>query len=162
MAKVGIEHTEDLHKELKKSRVQRDNTDLNNLVEGIEVSRNPFSEDNSDNLYNIATGKVASESVKNDLLNFRKNGESLCDAFRNGCFQDPARFEKSIHHQKINNFASAAVKTQMKTKDKEVLELKGTRDLFGCLVFLANEMKLDLQRVFVYPLTILFLCAWQV
>ena len=88
MAKAGIECTEDLYKELKKSRVQRDNTDVNNLVEGIEASRNPFSEDNSDNLYNIATGKVASESVKNDLLNFHKNGETLCDAFRNGCFQD--------------------------------------------------------------------------
>ena len=76
-----------------------------------------------------------------EISELEQNGETLCDTFRNSCFQDPARFEKSIHLQKVNNFASAAVKTQMNTKEKKVLELKGTRDLFGRLVFLATEIK---------------------
>jgi hypothetical protein len=162
LAKAGIQHTEDLHKELKKSRIERDNADLNKLVDGIGASRDPFSADSSTNLYNIGTGKAASEYVKHDLLNFRQSGVALCDEFRNGCFQSSARFEKSISRRKVKHFASEAVKVKVKTQDLKVLELKGTRDLFGRLVYLATDMKLDLPRVFTYPLTPVPLCLAHV
>ena len=45
------------------------------------------------------------------------------------------------------------MKTKVSVKDKKIRELKGTRDLFGRLLYLAATHNLDLQVVFRYPLT---------
>jgi hypothetical protein len=115
LEKAGIQQTEDLHKELKQSRVEKDN-DLNTVMDGIKACSNPFSVETRSYLgmYSITTGKEASGSAKQELLNFRQTGEELRDEFRDGCLQDHARFEKSIRRRKLNNFASESVKMIVK------------------------------------------------
>ena len=66
---------------------------------------------------------------------------------------DPTLFEKLISKLKCKTFASAMITTKLTVEDKKIIELKGTRDLFGRLVILATESKVDLHKVFEYPLT---------
>lgn len=162
MTKAGLQQKEDVKKELKPSRVKRDHEDLTKIVEGIEACFNPFTGEKSEKLFSISTGKATSEAVKKDLLSIKQTGQKLFDEFKNGCLQDSNRFEKAISRQKGKNFASEAVKSKITRKDKKVLELKGTRDLFGRLLFLASEMNINLERVFQYPLTPVPLCLGDV
>ena len=65
-SKAGLSSLEeDMHKELKTSKVVCDNNNVHKLVDGIQQSLNPFS-DEVFNLYNIATGKAASPVVMNN------------------------------------------------------------------------------------------------
>ena len=53
----------------------------------------------------------------------------------------------------MRNFASAAIKSKVRGKHEKVVELKTTRDLLGRLVYLACTRKIELERVFPFPLT---------
>ena len=79
------------------------------------------------------TGAGVPNDIKEDLLGFQMKGQELCDNFTAESFNDQARFEKPISRRKIKNFASAAVKKNITTKDQKVVKLQGTRDLFGRL-----------------------------
>ena len=70
------------------------------------------------------------------------------EEFGDACFQDPSRFEKPIPRRKIQNFASASVKSQMPANSK-VQAMHGTRDLSGRLLFISTTEKIVLE----YPLT---------
>ena len=163
-AKCGMASSseEKIHNELKASRVKRDSDDLKKLIEGIQQSCNPFTEELSATLYNIATGKAATPVVRDDMLKFRDNGNKWYDEFKSECFANEARFEQKITRKKVNNFASEAIKTKISAKDMKVHEVKGTRDLFGRLLYLATVMKLDMKKVFAYPLTPIPLCLGHV
>ena len=151
--KAGMYHGEETHKELGRSRVDRDHTDLQKLTDGILATSNPFTGGEGDPLRNIATGKVASKKMQDDLLSFEQKAHSLYDDFKQGCFVDPARFERSISQTKLDNFASEAISMKVSAKDLKVQEIKFARDLFGRLVYLATTMSLDMKKVFAYPLT---------
>ena len=75
------------------------------------------------------------------------------DEFVQGCFNDASRFEKPIQRRKVQNFASATVKCKVKTKDLKMVELQGTRNLFGRLLYLSALEHIDLEKVFRFPLT---------
>ena len=113
---------------------------------------NPFELEVDDNLYCLSTGKDVSNEIKIDLLNSIDIGKRWCQEFVDGCFNDAARFEKPIPRRKVLNFASAAVKTSIKSNSK-IVELQGTKDLFGRLLYLSSQNNIDLARVFTYPLT---------
>ena len=57
--------------------------------------------------------------------------------FFDECFKDRERFEKPI----------------LKSKENAIVELKGTRDLFGRLLYLSSQANIDLSVVFSHPLT---------
>ena len=69
-----------------------------------------------------------------------------------GCFDDPTRFENPIKKRKIKNFSSAAKKTII-IRDRKLIEIHNTRDLFGRLLYLSTKKNVDLEIVFAYPLT---------
>ena len=148
MEKAGIQQSEYLNKELRPGHVQIDQSDLKSLVAGIKDSGIPFVAEKGDKLYSISSGKAVLENVKNDLLNMKTNSQKWADEFKEECFSDAVRFEKAISQKKIKNFASAAVKVKITSKDKTFLEIAGIRDLFGRLLFLATEMKLDFKKCF--------------
>ena len=120
-------------------RVQKDNADIKKVIDGIKKTMNPFvtsAEEPDVNLYCLTTGKQTSEGVRDDLLGCVQKGEAWCAEFKDGSFEDGLRFQKPIiSHRKVKNFASDAVKTKLTCKDQKLLELKGTRDLFGRLLY---------------------------
>jgi hypothetical protein len=100
----------------------------------------------------LTPGKSIPDDIKQDLLSCKKKGEAWCDEFMTGCFDDPTRFEKPIKRRKIKNFSSAAKKSIIR-RDRKLIEVQNTRDLFGRLLYLSTKENVDLEIVFAYPLT---------
>ena len=48
---------------------------------------------------------------------------------------------------------SGAANGKIVTKDQNVIETQGTRDLFGILLYISTVENLDLAKVFQFPLT---------
>ena len=153
LLKAVLKTHEDVSKSLREYRITRDNEDLGKLIDSICNTMNPFTLDTDENLYCLTSGAKVNDSIKDDLLSIQTKGTVLYEEFVGKCFSDPTRFEKPIKKKKITNFASAAVKSSMKTKDLKVLELQGTRDLFGRLLYISTNGGIDLEHVFRFPLT---------
>jgi hypothetical protein len=149
---AGIASSEDITKDLKPHRIQKDHDDLLRLANGIQSTMNPFTQDVDANLYCLTSGQKLSDPIKDELLCYIAKGEAWANEFREACFVDPSRYEKPIPRRKVKNFASAAVKTKVQTKQK-VQEVTGTRDLFGRLLLISTMAKIDLKKVFEFPLT---------
>ncbi|RUM44803.1 MAG: hypothetical protein DSY80_04015 [Desulfocapsa sp.] len=153
LGSAGLKAKEDVSKSLRPYRIKKDNTDLNKIIETIHTTMNPFAQEIDDNLYCLTTGVKVNDEIKEDLLFCLDKGKKWHDEFVKGCFKDPQRFEKPIQRRKIKNFASAAEKSKIKTKDLKVVELQGTRDLFGRLLYLSTMEDIDVEKVFQFPLT---------
>ena len=142
------------NKHLRSKHIHKETTNLNNLKNTIKSMLNPFLKDiHKDVLFNIKTGRQASASVENYLLTAKKVGDEKRDQFVQECQDDANRFEKSISKTKIVNFATENFKAKNKsTKAGEVVSAKGTRDLFGRLLYLCVTHNIDLSKVLEYPL----------
>ena len=63
------------------------------------------------------------------------------------------RFEEPIKKSKISNFATENFSKKNKsTQASKIQQAKGTRDIFGRLLFLAITKQIDVKRIFAYPL----------
>ena len=153
LSSAGLKTSEDVSKSLRPYRVVKDNEDLSKIIHAIQNTMNPFELEPEQNLYCLTTGLKVADNIRDDLLSCRKKGEMWHDEFVQGCFNDASRFEKPIQRRKVQNFASAAVKCKVKTKDLKVVELQGTRNLFGRLLYLSTLEHIDLEKVFQFPLT---------
>ena len=59
LKRAGMKSTDECTQELKPYRIQRDNQDLQKIIERVEGTMNPFDHEAPDrNLYCIATGKA--------------------------------------------------------------------------------------------------------
>jgi hypothetical protein len=153
--KASIKSDSNPSHELSKSKVRNFHGQLENISKMVETTMNPFVESlqEDSNLYCLADGKKMPDEVKEDLLNVFVMGDKWKDEFVQECLKDPARFERLLPRKKVKNFASAAVKTSLKGKNEKVIVLKTTRDLFGRLLYIACTRKVELMKVFAYPLT---------
>ena len=65
LQRAGMKNTDECTQELKPYRIQRDNQDLQKIIERVEGTMNPFDHEAPDrNLYCIATGKAVHMDIK--------------------------------------------------------------------------------------------------
>ena len=71
-----------------------------------------------------------------------------------------SRFERPIKRQKIATFATETELRKLKSKDGKVVAACLMRDLFGSILCISLEKKINIDEVLSYPLTPvpLFLC----
>ena len=70
---------EDVTKDLKTHCIQKDNSELKKLMDGINNTVDPLTQANtSTNLYNIASGKKVDADVKVDMLECYTKGQEWC------------------------------------------------------------------------------------
>ena len=144
------------NKEVFPTRVKRDARDLENICTSICELINPFDASiNKDVLFNIKTGRKASPAADHYLLSVISEGECKRDTFINECNGDHNRFEKAIMKSKIVNFATESfIKKNKSKKVNKIAQLKGTHDLFACLLYLAIAGKVLCEEMVVtFPLT---------
>ena len=67
--------------------------------------------------------------------------------------EHPTRFNKSIKRQTIYSFATEAGTKNIKVGDGKNISACLVRDLFGSILFLSLECKVDMAEVLSYPLT---------
>lgn len=121
--------------------------------EELDKNINPFSDEiNTKKLFNVSTGKAASEAAMKFLLNVTSTGERQRDTFIEECRLDSKRFDRPIKRNTIKNFAAenASIK---KSSVNQIDETKIERNILGQVLFLAIDKQIDLQSVFSYPLT---------
>ena len=71
---LNLSSKDDISKELKQNRIEKDNSDLLKLIDTVKGTMNPFDFNLDKNtLYNIGTGKGASTETSDFLLNYKKN-----------------------------------------------------------------------------------------
>ena len=79
---LGLSRKEDVSCELKPSRIKRNSRDLKNIMLLTEQSINPFSTElDMESLFNIGSGKAASNETKELLLNVANIGRESQDRF---------------------------------------------------------------------------------
>ena len=140
------------HPDLQQTRLLRDESDVQSLVDLMEDSLiNPFREE-QDSLVNIATGAVAPVEIANDLMNAHKVGEDAYQEFKTGRLEkdDPVNFYAPMKKQKSKTFSEMYTE-KVKCKGKEIV-MKADRKLFGHMVVVAQSRKLDMKEVLSHPL----------
>ena len=83
-----------------------------------------------------------------------QRGKESRNKFLDEILTDPARFEQPIKREKLINFASENFQKRNKSAlAKKVAEAKGTRDLWGRIVFLATQGKMNIEHCLSFPIT---------
>ena len=151
---TGMKQENEQSKELRPALVAKSHEDVTNLKTALSQTLNPFAADvNKNVLFNIKTGRAASVQVEDYLLNIVRNGSESRDKFIEECLEDADRFEKSITKFKIHNFATECFTMKNKSrKASEIAAVKGTRDLFARMVYLAVTNKISISLLLEYPL----------
>ena len=87
------------------------------------------------------------------MLNVIKIGDKKRDAFVDKCRKNPERFEQPLKRASIHNFAPENLLKKNKSKQiKELVNVRGTLDMFGRLFYLAVRKEMDLNTAFLYPI----------
>lgn len=153
MQQAGLTKMQDVSDDLKRNRIKKSANQLHELINGIKCNMNPFFSDiEKNNLFNICTGKAASEQIENFLLNAEKIGHEKRKDFIATCVEDPSKFDQAIPQTKIHNFTEAIKKNKIKVAGKDV-ELRMQCDFFGQLLQISLQKTLDLDKVLTYQLT---------
>ena len=107
----------------------------------------------SQTLFNIQTGKAASNEVKTCLLGIRHTGEERHNNFVRACLDNLTPFEEPTKRVVLFIFKRKGISNRRST-NRKIAELKCSRDLMGRLMILVTRRHLDdLNHVFKFPLT---------
>ena len=107
---------------------------------------------NKDILFNIGTGKSSKQGTAEFLL-IRLIGQKAREGFIIQCIKDPKRFKERIPRHKILNFANEGALYSLRGANDKLMAVEIVRDLFGSILFLALQRKIDMAEVLSFPLT---------
>ena len=151
---LGMTKKEDVSQDLRTSQIKRNSKDLCQIMSLVKDTMNPFSTDiNKEHLFNIGSGKSATEDTSKFLLNVVSTGCKARERFIEECVEDPKRFERPIRRVKLHTFGNEGGKYKIRGKDNKLVAVSMMRDLFGSILFLSLEKKVDTSEVLTYPLT---------
>jgi hypothetical protein len=141
--------------QLKKSRIRRDNHDMEVLTQALKETCDPFSKDAPSQLINIATGKVATAPTSDYLTQTLTRGMKLRTQFADECAVDDKRFLKTIPRTQVRNFAKENLKKKPTAQKKALGAAENVRDAFGHLITAAamSDSKPDLRNILKYPIS---------
>ena len=124
--------------------------DVNSIVEILESNwANPFNNVPSE-LANISTGTKATSYICQDLLGAKEIGEKAYNLHVKKLEQGVG-FHEVMKKQKVKTFKDIVKSASSKTSSKEVI-LRTDARLFGHMLLIAQNRKLDIEEVFSYPL----------
>ena len=120
----------------------------------ITSTINPFQQGRHKNyLFTLKTGKQVTKVAETYLLNVMKERKRQRNDFTSECQDDTNRSEKTIRKVKVNNFTTVNfIKRNESKQAQKLAKAKGTRDIFGRLLFLSFQQKIDVSMVFQYLL----------
>lgn len=164
---IGLSVQADTLHSLQKSKIQKDRKNVESIIQTIKSTMNPFDSNIDKNiLFNISTGKAASSDVTEFLINVKKNGNDQKSNFITECSSNSERFESPIKRNVILNFASECTTKEQVSKDRsQKVLLKMERDIFGRLLAISLEKKVNIEHCLSFPLApmppALFTCAGE-
>lgn len=123
-------------------------------MECIKEAINPFDANlDQCKLFNLSTGRAASQETTDFLLSVRENGHEKLASFSEACKEDMSYFEKPITKNKPKTFANELYQHTKSSKGKQITEIKIERNIVCQMLDTALQNELDLNTVFSFPLT---------
>ena len=136
------------HPDLMDKRIYKDESDIAAVVDLLENDwTNPVDKDPS---VAISTGAAATPEVSNDLLHALQKGEEAYQIFQEKHLQEGKGFRDTIKKMNLKRLGEAKSK-RVKGTNREII-LKADRRLFGTMILIAKNRKLDMHAVFYHPL----------
>lgn len=128
------------------------NEQLRKFTEEVSKNINPFSSDiNKAKLFNLSSGKAASDETAEFLLNVQSLGRTQMNTFITECVIDKNRFDRPIKRNCIKSFVSERTKSK-NTKIQHIHETRTERNILGQVLLLALNNKINLLNLLSYPL----------
>ena len=107
-------------------------------------------------LYNISTGEAALQEVEQFLTSIESTGNEMRLNMINECSSEEDQLQAFvIKKTKIQNFTSIAKKARIKVGAKET-EIRIQKDLFGQLLAISIENKIDIANVCIIDIISMF------
>ena len=153
---AGLDHSETVAMQCRNSRIAKDNKHMNLLSEKMEDFCNPFSNDVSSALINVATGRAATKETESYLITTLTRGHDARENFQREWERDASHFHKPLKRIRIENFAAENMKLRPKVRAAEMKALTSNslRDMFIRMVIVASQMTaFDLRNILSYPVT---------
>lgn len=139
------------HPDLGASRIQKDESDVQSVIEVLESNWiNPFGL-TTDELMSISTGITAPKSVVSDLITAQEQGEKAYQEFVDSRLKTGTSFYAPLKKLQLKSFGSLKVKTKAKSGNKETV-LKADYQLFSRMLLIASSRKMDMKEVLKHPL----------
>lgn len=117
----------------------------------MEENINPFSDINPNKLFNLSSGKAASETTANFLLNVQSDGMQQMEQFISECHLDKDRFHRAIRRNVVHNFSAEIDKN--KNPSKRTDENKIEQNFLVQVLCLALKKQIDVSLLLSFPLT---------
>ena len=111
---------------------------------------NPFSNQPSD-LVSLSTGAAATSTITNDLLKAHSKGEEALNIHMER-LETGSGFYDPIKKLKLQTFSALQKSTVVKAGANREIILKADNRVFGQMLLIAQNRKLDMQEVLEYPL----------
>ena len=145
---------EDILEEFKLHRVKQNCHHLEKIISSIKDTMNPFaSTTEKEHVFNIANGQAGLGETADFFTNVWTIGFSARDCFIKDCNDDPKSYQNPIKQQKIKNFASEAGSYKVSSKNKSLVSVSMTCDLFGSILYHALQAEVDMEQILRYRLT---------
>jgi CRISPR/Cas system CSM-associated protein Csm2 small subunit len=140
-------------KDLSKSRCEKDEEDVQNLMHTIESMQNPFTYCLQE-LINIASGQVAPSEVAEDLLTAYRKGCSASSHFVDERLASKnVDFVAPVKTMKLKTFSSLQRQRSQQKHVQEADQLKADKDLMTRLLIVARNRKVDIQELLTHSLS---------
>ena len=153
-AMVGQQYTDFSHPDLQMPRIRRDEADVQSFVQLMETSwLNPFNPEQGE-LVSLSTATAAPPEVAKDLLGAYRIGEDAYQAFKEerlGTDSPTTLFHDKMTKKKLRTFSDIRMKPRRQGLAKEAI-LKADRKLFGQMILVAENRKLQMSDVLAHPL----------
>jgi hypothetical protein len=139
------------HKDAGIKRMQEDEAVVQRIAACVENWINPFHSD--EQLYHLASGLVATEEVKADLLNAHDRGLKTLRTFAEERLEEDGTkdFYATLPQLQLKTFSSMG-KNNRGSEAIQASVLKSTRDLFGRLLVIGQTRELSMEKLLSYPL----------
>ncbi|KAJ8664697.1 hypothetical protein QAD02_006359 [Eretmocerus hayati] len=151
---AGMNPKQAITNDLRECNIRRSQSHVKKFREALNVRINPFSPNlPKDKLFNLVTGESAPSDVTEFLLSVETVGDKQRKQVMLHCEGDLERFgSMPIHKNQIRTFKSLVKKTSVRVGEK-TREMQIQKNLFGRLLGISIEKKIDLHKVLGYPLT---------
>ena len=135
---IEVDSPHNIHSDLQPSRVKKDETDVQSVVELLQTSwTNPF-QNNPCDIINLSTGTTAPPDISNDLLLAHESGQKNYQAFYHDRLQNRSKaFYDRLPKLKLKTFTDMRKQQSAKTANKETI-LKADHRLFGKMILVTD------------------------
>ena len=140
-------------KDLDKTRIERDEQDLQNLVATIQAMVNPF-EYKGEGLISISSGCVASKDTRDHLIAVYSIGHNGAKSFvEDRMTSETDKIFNPIKTNKLKTFSTIG-KTTIARLISETVSIKASCDMFNRLLIIGKSRNIDLEEQLSYALSL--------